>query len=135
MLPGAPSPGELWRSRQWRRLLNYIDQLPSYSRTYAALTQDEEYAEMVLRAQHEAEKAGHALSSGPSMTTWTPEVAALAQVNDKLSMLIEANKKKPGRIVPYARPSTAFERVKRRKRHETHERLVAAVLPNKQAGE
>jgi hypothetical protein len=135
MLPGAPSPGELWRSRQWRRLLNYVDQLPSHSRTYAALVQDEEYAALVLEAQEEAEKAGRVLAGGPSMTTWTPEVAALAMVNDKLAVLIEAKKKKPGRITPYARPSTAFQRVKQRKRLQTHERLVAAVLPHKQAGE
>lgn len=86
---------------------------------------------MVVKARKEAEKSGRMLGSGPSLATWSAEVDMLARIVDKLAILVEANKAKPGKVVPYARPSTAFERASRRDMQATHERLVAAVLPNR----
>lgn len=102
-----------------------------HSHTYAALANDDEYADMVVKARKQAEKAGQAIAGGPSLTTWSPEVDMLARVLDKLAVLVEAQKQKPGKVVPYARPSTAFERAQRRDRQATHDRLVAAMLPNR----
>ncbi|HTN86775.1 MAG TPA: hypothetical protein VL242_23920 [Sorangium sp.] len=58
---------------------------------------------------------------------------ALASINDKLSVLIELQKKKPKRPVPYARPKTALSKVRAErdlaKRKALHERLTAQLVP------
>lgn len=122
---------DLWQRRRWRRLLNLIDKLPHTSHTMNALLNDEEYADMVIAAQERV--VGLEAPSGPSLLTWTPEVDTLAVVIDKLSVLIESNKKKPGKVVPYARPKTALARARQaremQRRQTLHERLTAALIP------
>lgn len=99
----------------------------------AALLNDTEYAEMIIAAQERV--VGLEEDQGPSLLTWTPEVNALATLIDKVSMLVEANKKKPGRPVPYARPKTALSKARRardlQRRQALHERLTAALIPNR----
>jgi hypothetical protein len=90
---------------------------------------DEEYAEMILNAQEKG--TVKSTGGGPSMTTWTPEHGALAMVIDKLSVLIEINKSKPGQVIPYARPQTALDKVRFRRQQKKHESIVAMVLPGK----
>ena len=99
----------------------------------AALLNDTEYAEMIIAAQERV--VGLEEDQGPSLLTWTPEVNAIATLIDKVSMLVEANKKKPGRPVPYARPKTALSKARRareiQRRQALHERLTAALIPNR----
>lgn len=122
----------LWRSRQVRRLLNLIDHLPQNTRFYEQVANDEEYAEMLLEAQERAEREGAAPPpTGSPIHSWSPEVSILAVVVDKLSVLVEAQKAKPGQVMPYPRPKTAMERVKLRRRQSQHDNLVAQMVPGR----
>lgn len=74
----------------------------------------------------------------PPMSTWSPEVAMLADLIDAVNgvrgVLIAANRKQgtpPPDIKPYPRPGTMLEKVRREQRQRRHEELVARVLPNR----
>jgi hypothetical protein len=123
----------LWRTRQIRRLLNLIDHLPQNTRFYEQVSNDEEYAEMLLEAQEKAaSEGGEKFAPGSPIHTWSPEVAILAVVVDKLSVLVEAQKQKPGQVMPYPRPKTAMDRVKHRRREQQHRSLVAQMVPGQE---
>lgn len=111
-------------------LLNLIDHLPSHTHFFSAMSQDEEYAEMVLDAQERGETSAGA---GPSLTTWTPEVNALATVIDKLETVrmsvVGGFGGKPGEFIAYPRPKTAIDKVRHRRRVAQHESLVARLVP------
>lgn len=135
--------GELWRARRWRTLLDYIDHLPSHSWFSAAVAMDEEHAQMLaesLAARH-AEGEADAAPSGPSLTSWTPEVSYLARVEDICRYIAWATfaaqigkqagePPKPG-PVPVTPLQRAMKRVEHERRKAAHEALVARVLPNK----
>lgn len=124
--------GVLWRQRRWRLLLNLIDHLPADSYTNDLLVNDEDYARMVLKERKRRQKAGEEKTpGGPSMATWSPEVNLLAVIADRLAAVIESNSTKPRKVVPYARPQTAFDRLEREEMHAIHERLTAALIPRK----
>ena len=94
---------------------------------------DQEYAEMVVRAQADAEKTGTSgPTSGPSLAFWTPEVNALAAVIDKLSTLIGTMSDGKTKLEPYTRPKTLVERLKAQHentaRWEKHKALTARVI-------
>ena len=131
-MPGGPTPGELWRSREWRRLLNLIEHLPPDSYTYASMMLDENYVTMLNQAR-EARPGGEASSptSRPSQAYWGAGMELLAVVADRLSVLIEMQSAKPRAVVPYPRPETAMERVQYRSRWEKHRALVKRVLPGR----
>lgn len=73
------------------------------------------------------------------MSTWSPEVAMLADLIDAVNALkavtISANSakgaKKPD-LKPYPRPGTMLEKVRREQRRKAHEDLVARVLPKRE---
>lgn len=135
-LPGIDL-GELWRSRQWRKLLNYIDHLPSHTHFSSLVSMDEKHAEMLLEAQEAFERAGgKATDGGPSLTSWTPEVNLLASIYDAIhgvQFAVSASVGgKPDRPVPYPRPKTAIEIVRLRRRQHAHEDLTARMLPKVQ---
>lgn len=75
----------------------------------------------------------------PPMSTWSPEVAMLADLIDVVSSLrstlVAVNSKpgsKPPAVTPYPRPGTMLEKVRREQRLRRHEELVARVLPKKE---
>jgi hypothetical protein len=103
-----------------------------------ALSTDEEHARMVIKAQEKARRDGieEKKPSGPPLSTWSPEVAMLANVADELRALrylttAVNSKNKPNPPMPYARPITAFDRVRNQEREAAHRALVARVLPHK----
>ena len=118
----------LWRSRQWRLLLNLIDHLPADSHTTAVLLNDREYVDMVMEERKRRERAGEKLSSRPSLASWTQEASILAVVVDRLAALIESNSASPKAVRPYARPETAFEAYDRDDQQRVHDKLVAGLI-------
>lgn len=132
--------GELWRARRWTLLLDLIDRLPAHSHYASTVSMDKEHAEMLaqqLAAQPEDEAAE---KTGPSLTGWTPEVAALTNIFDAVRQvqhtLVAVNSEKgktPEAPKPAPRPSTPLEAAIKRAQHERrkakHEALVARVLP------
>lgn len=120
-----------WRSRRWRRLLNLIDHLPGHSAYAEALAADELLAEAIL-----AQPDSPGRFRGPRVSEWTPERAALADIADKLSVLIAttiaAAGSKPPKVVPSPRPQVAADTVRERRRVEQHLRLVGLVLPDRE---
>lgn len=133
--------GELWRARRWAKMLDVIDRLPSHSWYSASVTMDEEHARMMAEAMAAREKSDEK-PSGPSLTTWTPEVAALTNVFDAIQSvrhaIIAANSergKAPEPPKPAPRPQTPLERAMKlaefKRRKTSHEALAARVLPHK----
>jgi hypothetical protein len=119
-----------WRSRRWRRLLNLIDHLPGHSAYAEALAADEVLAEVILAQPEPPDRF-----RGPRVSEWTPERAALAEISDKLSVLIAttvaAAGSKPPKVTPSPRPQVAADAVRERRRIEQHLRLVDMVLPDR----
>ena len=71
----------------------------------------------------------------PSQATWTPEMNALASLNDAIQNLtrvtVMANSgkgKAAPAFTPYPRPESALERATMRKRWEKHEALADRLL-------
>lgn len=134
--------GELWRARRWRLLLNMIDHLPGHSHFSAAIANDEEHAKLLAEAMTQRKDRGEEQSTGPSLTRWTPEVAAIADLIDEVKALryvtISANTTKgpaPKPPEPYARPGSAIQDAMRRaetdRRWAAHRSLAARMLPHK----
>lgn len=78
---------------------------------------------------------------GPALTTWTPEVAMLANVLDAVRgvqhavVAVQAGKKAPPPPEPSPRPKTPLEKAMARAEYErkkaAHEALAARLLPHK----
>lgn len=137
--------GDLWRARRWTLLLDVLDRLPAHSWYAATVSMDEEHAKMMAEAIAAREQAGEkAESKGPSLTTWTPEVAVLTSVLDAVRgvqhavVAVQSPKgKAPEAPKPSPRPITPLERALKaaeyNRRKAAHESLVARVLPQKKA--
>lgn len=132
--------GSLWRARRWRTLLDYIDHLPGHSWFSAAISNDEEHATMLAESMAQREKEGEAAPSGPSLQTWTPEVAMLTALRNDVRYLTYVTQAAAGDKAakpppPLPHPTTALEnamqRVQFQSRKASHEALVARMLPNK----
>lgn len=136
--------GVLWRTRRWRTLLDLIDHLPSHSWFSAAVASDEDHANMlaetIIARQAEGEK--DASASGPSLTSWTPEVSYLKRIEDAVryvawaTFAAQSGTKAAGKPPePGPVPSTPLERALKRaefeRRMKAHKSLVARVLPHK----
>jgi hypothetical protein len=118
---------DLWRGAlSPRKVLNLIDHLPATSNYIAAMAGDDQLA------NQEHASAG---PRGPRLQDWSPEVAALAAVVDRLGELIRIQiaraGKKPPAIRAFPRPVTAADRARIRRRHQQHRELVARVLPDR----
>lgn len=134
--------GEMWRRREWRRLLNLIDHLPRWSYYSTAVANDDDHAEALAKAQANAPKAEEAEDPGLPQTLFTPEVGALADLVDAVNRLdfhlvaINSDKGKgPKTPKPYPRPRTALDRARKRaeaqRRLRVHQSLVERMLPHK----
>ena len=138
--------GDLWRARRWTLLLDLLDHLPAHSWYAATVSMDEEHAKMMADsiAAQKAASGSEGESKGPSLTTWTPEVAMLTNILDAVRgvqhavIAVQSPKgKAPESPKPAPRPVTPLERalklVEFNRRKAAHESLVARVLPHKAA--
>lgn len=135
--------GELWRSRRWRHLLNLIDHLPSHTYYSETVSNDEEHAAMLAKAEAARRKSGEEPQEwAPPLRTWTPEVDTLTKILDAINGLkyvtIAANSEKgkaPKPPEPAPRPRTAIDIARKRAEYDRrmvkHKSLVARLLPHK----
>lgn len=133
--------GELWRARRWSTLVDVIDRLPAHSWYSATVSKDEDHARMLAESIAARGPGGAAEESGPSLTSWTPEVAALTDVLDAVNSVrhaviaVQAGKKAGDPPKPSPRPVTALARAMKKaendRRKAAHQSLVARVLPHK----
>lgn len=133
--------GQMWRSRQWRRLLNLIDHLPRNCWYSESVANDEEHAKMIAEAMERAKANGeHQPNSGPPMHTWSPEAAILADVVNALralSVTVAASNGAKGlkEPAPYPTPKTALDGLQKaayyERRQAAHQALAARLLPHK----
>lgn len=123
--------GELWRDRRWALLWTILMQLPAASNVKAALANDDEFALMVLDGR-DIDDLRQPGKSAVSLAEYTPEVAALYDVIDRLgdvcAGLVGLGGGKPKRTKPVPRPKSAFERVAIENRRKQHQSLVSRVL-------
>lgn len=130
------SMGDLFRDRQWRVLMNYIDMLPSNTHKNRLLTEDEEHMEAILSS-----KQAQSGEYKPSMSDWGQLENMMATLIDAVNRNTETvhatapGKKKPLRIPNYPRPATAAEKVKAKIQKRQHEELVGLLLPAKREGQ
>jgi len=132
--------GELWRARRWTMILDILDRLPAHSWYASSVSMDEDHARMMAEAivaqNQDGERESH---SGPSLTTWTPEVAALTNLLDAVRgvqhavVAVQAGKRAGEPPKPAPRPTTPLEQALKRAEHQRrkakHEDLVARLVP------
>jgi hypothetical protein len=123
----------LWRRRRWRRLLNLIVHLPAASHYAEAQANDE-----ALIRRHLSKQRGP-VEYRPRVSDWSPVVAELANLNDRVGELImlqiASNGHPPPRLRPRPRPRTALERIRAELLEEQHTKLVDRLLPNRSTSE
>lgn len=119
--------GELWGSRRWGKILRLINQLPQASRYYAAVANDEEHVALLVKAQEGQPAKKHT----PPMSQWTQETDVLAGIYDGIQHLIgvtvAVSGNKAPATVPYARPETAFDKVRENQKMQKHQAVVDRV--------
>lgn len=133
--------GSLWRARRWNTLLAMIDRLPAWSNYHNAVANDPEHAEMLATALAEdEERDDSSVTSGPSLTSWTPEVEAITRLIDAVKVLhyvIPASQgsKSAKQPPPEPRPVTLLESARKRatynRRKAKHDALARRILPHK----
>jgi hypothetical protein len=120
---------ELFRARRWRFILNIIDHLPGTSHFMAAVAGDEE-----LAAQAPEPEPGP-----PPLQTWTPEVAALTLIADRMGELIamvhNTAAKHPAQPPPrLPRPETGHDRLRAKRRRIKRRLLTRRLTAAAQSG-
>ncbi|MBW8171791.1 hypothetical protein K0651_01845 [Ornithinimicrobium sp. Arc0846-15] len=110
----------------WEKLLRLIKQIPAHSKYGAARADDPELADHIMSLPASARKWS------PPYEDWTPEVSALANIEDQLSHIsaqIEAARGgRPSRPKPVPRPVTAVDRAESAARNQRHDELVDEVV-------
>lgn len=136
MYPGI-DPGALWRSREWRKLLNLIDHLPQNTWYQAAVSEDVEHQEMLLEAREAAKDNGTPNEGppAPSLAVWSPEVDKLAELIDvaraTYAAVVKSGGGKPKDPQPVRRPVSAMESARLRRKQRQHEALSARLVPKR----
>lgn len=136
--------GELWRARRWTMLLDVLDRLPPHGWFNATLAMDEKHAEMMAASVAARQASGDAeedKTSGPPLTSWTPEVAAITTLTDAVNSLrhaviaVQVGNKAGDPPKPMPRPVTPFQialkNAEYARKKAKHESLVARLLPNR----
>jgi len=115
-----------------RALLNLIDHLPRNSAFREAIADDEDIARLHLATATDDDASGSGAPAGPPLSEYSPEVAALAHIADRLASLIvatyEVQGRKPPKFQPYPRPVTAIDRVKAELRESIQTSLEAQLF-------
>lgn len=136
---------ELWRRRQFRRLMLYIDHLPAHSHYNAAIVNDPEHVKGILEQQARLKASGELEEpKGPPLTTWTPEVAAIVRATDAIKAVqhqvlvsnwSDTKKQPPSAPKPEPRPHTLLSSQGKLFEHErrqaAHEALAARLVPHR----
>lgn len=131
---------ELWQTRQWRRLLNFIDRLPPNSHYREAVDKDPEHVEAIRKAVTARREQGEPdeTETRPPIRTWSPELEMLATMNDNIKRVSHTiaqskSKQKIDPPKPTPRPSSALARVfsEFERRKASHEALTKRLLPHK----
>lgn len=108
-------------------MLRLIHQLPQASRFHAAVANDPEHVEAVIKAQ-----GGQQQAYRPPLAEWDSAHEMLAMISDKLELLanitLRANGASPDKPSITPRPKTAFADVEQRIKVEKHEALVERIL-------
>lgn len=115
---------DFFRGRHsWRKLSNLIRQLPSWSLTTEAMANDDDLADMMADQPQTV--------AGPRVSEYTPEVARLDLLLDRVSELIGVSIQVAGgkapRLRPAKRPETAFSRAQKRRTNQRMGSLIAEV--------
>lgn len=115
---------DFFRGRHsWRKLSNMIRQLPSWSLTTEAMADDDDLADMMADQPQS--------SSAPRVSEYTPEVARLDLLLDRVTELIGVSIQLAGgkapRMRPAKRPETAFTRALKRRTEQRIGSLIAEV--------
>ena len=138
------SLSSLWKSRQWRKLLNLIQSLPPNSLFNEALTNDKETMMTLHRIQEERRKSGEVDERpvGPRVSQVSEEARRLGEVASLIrwlgGVIVTASPKFKGgkipKVEPYTRPvmidgatGTWSGKPTDDKRRRDHERRVAMV--------
>lgn len=112
-------------AHSWRKLGNLLARLPAWSAYWEAQANDDEYADFILSLP--PQETDHA----PGLSYYTPEVARLTDLKDQLgvliSLVVQGLGGKPGRPQMSARPRTAIDRLRERKRGQRHAELVNEI--------
>lgn len=134
--------GSLWRARRWNTLLALIDRLPRHSLYSEAVANDPEHAQMLAEALLEGEERDDSgVTSGPPISTWTPELEAITRLIDAVKALhyiIPASQGSKGvkPPAPEPRPTSLLEQARKsatlKRRLAKHHALAARLLPHKQ---
>jgi hypothetical protein len=115
--------GELWRARQWRKLLNLIEHLPRNSFFNEARANDPEVAEY-LATQPLGE-------SEERLSNWDSTVEMLALIADRLGLVATITAAAAGykdlKIDPVKRPTTEIQRVRESSEESTGRRLWGSL--------
>lgn len=107
-------------TRSWEELQYFIQNPPQGSKVWAAIQDDEEMAEAILKMTNgEMPKPGPAPLEG-----WTPERADMATLIDWASVQATQGGKS---FKPYPRPVTAIERVRERRKNKKLSALSAKI--------
>jgi hypothetical protein len=124
----------MFRDRRWLDLLTLIDWLPRNCAYIEALSEDDEVAEEVLRQPENQKPRGAA----PRISEWSPELERMTDLLDRMGevmiAVVASQGGKAPKIRPAARPRTAIDRMRERKRYEHHRKTVARVLVQKSDG-
>ncbi|WGW12756.1 hypothetical protein LWF01_02995 [Saxibacter everestensis] len=101
--------GELWRGRQWPALLEYIDGLPSASRTRQAQADDPDFARMVVDDEETKPSSGR---WSPPLAEWDTTAIILSGLRTDIKSLLStvaAMGGGKGKQEPVPSPRTAID--------------------------
>jgi hypothetical protein len=115
----------MWRDREWRKMLNLIDHLPGHSFFNEARANDPDIAKMLAEMPTPAHSE--------RLSNWTPEIAMLAVIADRLGSLIvvesmigSGGKSKPD-IKPLERPQTLLAKMRESSRFAKYKQWAAGL--------
>lgn len=108
--------------------MDIIDQLPANSRFAEAVAEDDEAAEF-----HLADVGMDRAPARVRISEWSPEVAELRNITDRLATVIGAvigaAGGKPPNMPALPRPEVAADRLRVRMARERHRKMVARMIP------
>lgn len=121
---------ELWQRGRYRFTLNLIKNLPKHSRYMQARLNDDEVVEQEVREHGMPE-----YTTGMPLFKFDPTVEALAMVYDKLNEVIRtqygaAGAKTPPKMIPFPRPTTAYDRVETKITDEQFLGMIGKLAPH-----
>lgn len=109
-------------------MLRLIHQLPQASRFNAAVANDPEHVEAIVKARSGDQQTAY----HPPLAEWKTENEQLATIADELQSVIAAiiatNGATPPKLKPMPRPRSEFDAARERVKLSNHRKLVARVL-------